>query len=360
MILQKRFALVIGGDRGPCQYARFSNWAHLLGSTLAGECEFVHCSSPILDGPILAHTAVVVLPRVIDDAGASVVRAYAGLKKRYGFEIVLDYDDLLWDIQGRSPMPDYNPSPIDSFAAGKVLDSVLPSVDRVLCSTEFLAYCFCVRFGASWASRVSVLPNYAFTSLAWSEKHRRKRPCVLYGGSGCHFKEGMPGDFGGPWAEGISEAVKMGLVEFHAFGDSLGVLPEGTVLHGQVHASMWLATLSNIAPDVVVAPLANNPFNKAKTPLKALEAACVGAAFVASDFPGSPYREFTLPACRVGKDARPVDVTDIFGNLVDRKCRAESAEYTRHAVASRALVAEMKPARDYFVKALFGKFVEVV
>ena len=359
MILQKRYCLVINGDRGPCQQARFNNWATLMNSTISGECEFVFCSSPIMDPYILAHTATVVIPRPCLEMHKGNIRRYAEQRKKYGYEIVVDFDDVLWKIDGKSPMTDYNPSPLNIDESDRVIEESLKWIDRVLCSTEFLAYCFCHRFGKSWVDRVSVLPNYAFTSLGWERTVRRKKPLVVYGGPLCHSNDKDHGDFQG-WIEPITTAIEEGIIDFLAFGDDRGVFPDKTQLQPYVDSSMWLATLSNIHPDIYIAPLQTNLFNKCKSALKALEASVTGSAFVASVFPGSPYNPFVSQLCAVTKDTTAEGLVEIFRALRDPSIRKECVKTTRNAVANRCLVAEMKPARDNFVKTLFGRFVEIV
>lgn len=360
MIQQKRYALIIGGDRGPCQQARFGNWATLLNSSITGEAEMVFCSEPIMDPYILAHTAVVVLPRPYLPMHGGNVRRYGELKKKYGYDIVLDFDDIMWTVDGRSPMADYNPSPLDIGVSDGVVEGCLKWVDRVLCSTEFLAYTFCRRYGESWVNRVAVLPNYMFTSLSWNNHSRRKGPVqVWYGGSGCHFKNGMLGDFEGPWIPALSECIADGSISFHAFGESCGVLPEGTVLHGQVHSTTWLSTLSRYAPDIYIAPLCNNPFNKCKTALKALEACAVGAVLVASVFPGSPYSGFTPQLCSVSRETTPEELASLFRTLGDSSIRKVCLRTQRYAVEKAGLVAENRAGMDAFMRAIFGRFLEV-
>lgn len=360
MILQKRYCLVINGDRGPCQQARFNNWATLMNSTISGECEFVFCSSPIMDPYILAHTATVVIPRPCLEMHSANLRKYGELKKKYQYDVVIDFDDVMWFIDGKSPMTDYNPSPLDIGRSDKVIGESLKWVDRVICSTEFIAYCFCHRFGKEWAPKTTVLHNYAFTSLGWERTVRRKKPLVVYGGSLCHSKDDMPGDFEGPWIDALSQSIDEGTIDFLAFGDERGVFPDKTQLQPYVDSSMWLATLSNIHPDIYIAPLQTNLFNKCKSELKALEASVVGAAFVASCFPGSPYNDFTPKLCSVTRDTSVDELKQIFKALCDPAIRKECVKTTRNKVAWKNLVAEMKPAKDTFIRTMFGKFVEIL
>ena len=183
---------------------------------------------------------------------------------------------------------------------------------------------------------------------------------MVYGGSLCHSKDDMPGDFEGPWIDAITQSIEEGTIDFLAFGDERGVFPSKTQLQPYVDSSMWLATLSNIHPDIYIAPLQTNLFNKCKSPLKALEASVTGSAFVASVFPGSPYKSFVPQLCAVTKDTTADEIVEIFKALRDPSIRRECVKTTRHAVASRCLVAEMKPAKDTFIRTMFGRFVEVV
>lgn len=359
LTLQKKYALVISHDRGTCRSVRWGQWAHLLDSTMGGDCYLHLFDEPIYDSYILAHAAIVVITRPILDQHFDCIKSYAKLKNKYKFKLAIDLDDLLFDIGGRDTIPDYNPVPIDTIALGKKIESVVPCLDRIFCSTEFLAYAFCQRFGEGLVNSVDVLPNFCFTSLAWDEHKPTRKKCidVFYGGSGCHYKEGMRGDFDGPWIEGLSLAMERGYIKFHAFGEDPGILPRGTIMHEQVHASLWLATISHYCPDVLIAPLKNNPFNKAKSNLKGLEAAAVGAAFVASVFPGSPYSGIAPHEFSVTERTTPEDLARMFDHLRNNNARKACVNATRRVLASKGLVAEMKPGTDKFVETLFKGFL---
>lgn len=359
LTLQKKYALIISHDRGTCRSVRWGQWAHLLDSTMGGECYLHLFDEPIYDSYILAHAAIVVIARPTLDHHFEWVKSYAKLKNKYKFKLAIDLDDLLFDIGGRDTMPEYNPYPIDTIAVGKKFDAIVPLLDRIFCSTEFLAYAFCQRFGEGLVNKVDVLPNFCFTSLAWDEHKpsRKKYIDVFYGGSGCHYKEGMLGDFDGPWIEGLSLAMERGYIQFHAFGDNPGILPKGTIMHEQVHSSMWLATISHYCPDVLIAPLKNNPFNKAKSNLKGLEAAAIGAAFMASVFPGSPYSGITPHEFSVTERTTPEDMAKMFDRLRNKVMRRYCVDVTRRILAANCLVAEMKPGTDKFVRTLFDGFL---
>ena len=136
-------------------------------------------------------------------------------------------------------------------------------------------------------------------------------------------------------------------------GKVLGVVEglDGTAEYG-------LSTISHYAPDVLIAPLQNIPFNKAKSNLKGLEASAVGAAFVASVFPGSPYSDITPQLTAVTKNTTPDDIMNMFDALRDPVLRKACVRTTRHIVAQRGWVAEMKQGTDKFIHTLFKGFLE--
>lgn len=360
MTYQKKFALIVAADRGPCFSVRWQQWANIVNTTAGGETYMLVLDEPLYDEYLLRHTATVVISRPFLQKHIDTLKAYARLKKKFGFDLCVEMDDLLFSVQGRSVIPDFNPAPIDTDAVNGFYREIKDLVDRWLPSTEFIGVALLTEFGIE-PKKIEVLPNFCFTSCYWDEHRptRKQKLDVWYGGSGCHFKDGYVGDFEGPWIEGIALAMEHGYIKFHAFGESTGVLPRGTILHEQVHAGMWASTISHYCPDVLIAPLVNHPFNKGKSPLKALEASAVGAAFVASVFPGSPYSGFTTELCSVSRETTVDGLVEIFKALQDPAVRKECVKTQRHAVASRSLVAEMKPATDRFLKTLFGKFLEI-
>lgn len=356
---QKKYAIVVHEDRGPCFQVRFGNWMHLLNTGAGGQCEIIAATTPIFDETILAHTASVTFQRFTGKFEMDIKRL-AALKKKLHFDIVLDYDDILFSFHGKSPIPEYNPYKADTFSANAAIRRILRFVDRITVSTAALALAITSEFPELRGSNiVKVVPNFAFTSLAWDEPRRgRKKPLVAYTGSISHFSPDDPGDLQGPWLPAINDAVKRGLIDLHVFGEDSGPFnPKKVTVHPHVYASEWLSFLSRLAPDIILAPLANNDFNRCKSPLKALEAALVGAAFVGGIFPMSPYNEFLAPATGIMPDEPAENVTRALELLRDPSLRKDNAEFVARKVTEFGLIAETEPAKDLFISALFGQFV---
>lgn len=357
---QKKFALIICPDMGTCMQTRYGLWQNIINSQVGGETRMLILDEPIYDEYLLYHTATVVFARPTMEHHIGIIKQYAKLKKKCGFKLAVEMDDLLFSVQGRDVIPEWNAHPIDTVAVNRLYrENLVGIVDRWIASTEMIAYCLCREFGIAPES-VDVLPNFCFTSAFWDEHKptRKKHIDVFYTGSCCHYKEGNRGDLDGPWIEGITLAIERGYVKFHAFGEDPGILPRGTILHEQVYAGLWASTISHYCPDVMIAPLKNHIFNKAKSNLKGLEASAVGAAFVASIFPGSPYNSITPQLTGVLDRTTPDDIMRMFDALRDPVLRKACVRTTRRLVAQKGLVAEMKQGTYRFIHTLFKGFLE--
>jgi hypothetical protein len=74
--------------------------------------------------------------------------------------------------------------------------------------------------------------------------------------------------------------------------------PYAAEIHDMVPIERYPETLASLALDVAVAPLQDNPFNRAKSNLKLLEYGWLGIPVVASDL--EPYRDSPAVLARAG------------------------------------------------------------
>ena len=295
MLTKKNIIILHSNGRGMCALLRGGALSHMAQSFMTGEFEFISSPEPIRDEYILKHAVAVVIGRAYTEEHLDMVRHYAQYRKKYGLRVLLDYDDVLWDIGGESLLPEYNMARLDPVKAGETIERMAGMVDGVLVTCPWLAVCWKTRFG----TEATVLPNYLPKHLYGKRTTRHEapigKPVVLYGGSPFHYREGMAGDFAGPWVPWLTEAVKAGDIELHMFRPEAWMFKEVAdriVLHDPVHSIMWPSTLREIYPDIYIAPLQDNAFNRAKSDLKYSEACAIGAAFVGSWWNDScPYAE---------------------------------------------------------------------
>lgn len=282
-------------DRFACSFYRQRLMAMLLMTDRAGEVKPVVSPFGIADDHVLSRTAAVVFGRTYSEqSGGAVIRHYIAKRKKYGFKIFVDYDDLLFSLDGTQAIPEYNPRPIDTVEAGRYLARMLPHLDGVTVSTEFLKHAVSGVFGFD---RVTVLPN-AVPRFCFGHAGVRSAmhdvPRVLYAGSSGHFKDGSLGDFAGPWVPYLTEAVRAGEIELHLFRGAhlmFSDVADRIHVHEGVSSVEFPAAIAAIEPDIYLAPLQPNNFNRAKSNLKLLEATAIGAVLLCSDFEGGPYDE---------------------------------------------------------------------
>ena len=359
MIKKDTIIVHCGNDRSGCSWYRQRFIAMLLMTIRAGEINVVISPFEVTDSETLTRTAAIVLGRVhSDENGGSMVRHYHAKRGRYGFRIFVDYDDLIFSLDGTQATPAYNSSKIDTVEAGRYIATMLQKVDGVTVSTQFLKQCLVQLFGFN---DVTVLPN-AIPRYCFGRPERRKRvryiPRVLYAGGIYHFTESDPGDFSGPWIPWLYNAVKMGQIELHMFDRPtfLGDMVDRVIVHGGETALEFPAVDTAIQPDVYIAPLKENNFNRAKSNLKLLEATAVGAAFLGSDFEGSPYAE-AHPLSKVKPWTTPEQLDAQFKQLCERY--AEVVEHQNRLMDMQGYWMDSDHYLKRYLHTYFGDYLRV-
>ena len=310
-------------DRGACSWVRFRFMVGLLDTNVGGEVVPVISPYEVMEPEVLKRTAAVVVARPQLQFHGDLLEHYKAKRDKFGFRIFADYDDLLCDIDGERIIPDYNRYSIDPRDIGRMMEKACAGLDGVTVASEFLKKTLERRFG--W-NNVRVLPN-TVPGFAYGTAPRRGvesdivKPRVLYAGSMSHFKAGHLGDFDGPWVPWMRKAAAEGAIELHCFGHRAPDFLEGVdvALHPFVPVLAFPQALAAISPDIYLAPLQENDFNRCKSDLKLLEAAAIGAALLGSNFKDSPYSH-AHPLSLVGPDFTPEGL----GELVREICRKDS------------------------------------
>jgi glycosyltransferase involved in cell wall biosynthesis len=162
----------------------------------------------------------------------------------------------------------------------------LRRAEMVTVSTPYLAELY-----APFSSNIRVLPNCVKAELLDMPRKRRDRVTI-------------------GWQGGLSHLVDMCViqdeltsvleahpdVDMHFIGQDFSPLQwvRNPALEARCRFSPWCDDVGDYYKlydfDIAIAPLADRPFNKAKSHLKALEAAARGVPVIAQDM--EPYREF--------------------------------------------------------------------
>lgn len=314
-------------DKSMCGQLRMHAWTQLGAAGRTGDFQFVVSPELVRDEYVLAHCACVVINRVMGPESSEYVKYYGRLKKKHGFRIVVDYDDVIWDVDGHSLLPSYNKCNFNPAKVGEYIESCLQYIDEVTVSTRYLGAMWMRRFGSD--KTVTLVPNYL--PRAWYGHNRRRhegtvvKPKVVYGGSPTHYTEDNLGDFGGCWVPWLLAAVAGDKIELHMFGYKLDApfladIKDKVILHDPTSAWEWGSTLRDICGDIYMAPLAENHFNCCKSNLKLLEASACGMMLLGSSFRNGPYEE-AHPLSLVANSWSP----DQLQARVDRMCEQANA-----------------------------------
>lgn len=254
---------------------------------------FWRCAVPAVSmnarGRVLAHLAAAVkTPRAClvydvivvqlghDPATFQAIKLFKEMGKKIVFEMD---DDLFAQESWHGAYEHYQTERVQAE-----LKAMLATADAVTVTTEYLKERY-----SQYAKRVQVIPNWLpLANWPKTEPHGTNEFRVLWAGSPSHF-----GDLQmvGPalWAFAYSHQ-NVRLVFF-------GREPVGPseLIKSQVVCLPWCefeeypVSLARIKADVAIAPLADVPFNKAKSNLKVLEYWGCGYPVIASDV--GPYRE---------------------------------------------------------------------
>lgn len=348
--MKARDTALIICDAWPCGYVRWRNWEYMLNASCMSVLNVVCSQAPIYDKNFLERCYSVTIARPQKHHVPMLVE-YSELKRKCGFKLFVDYDDIMWDLQGKDTRMQHNSYEYDCFEIGRLIGQFTRDIDKWIVSTEFLAACVFSRFGNV---NVEILPNFVsrtqFPRLA-PDGHRKPR--LVYSGSFSHFNGDDVGDFEGGWLEAIEKVKKD--FELHCFGLDPWKFPKGTVVHPFTTPDKWGFALAEIRPDIIFAPLKEHPFNKCKSDLKQIEASALGAVFVGSSFNNSPYNGAFV---QVGRGCSADGIAEKFLLLKDKKERARVVKEQDEWMRNEHRYMEDRVAQDAVVDTLFEDAVE--
>lgn len=252
----------------------------------------------VLDERYYANTRTVRIQRQATDYQREFVKFLKQIQPKYNFKIVYEIDDVVF----AEDIPDYNKFK-SAFTDPKIREcaqDIMAMSDEITVTCQFMKDYYEHKTGNK---NITVIPNYPpkfWMGSYYDEerikklyrKHcdgRGKRPRVLYPGSGAHFdvdnRVNQNDDFAhvrdtvaktvkdiqwvflGAYPLPLKPLIDQGLIEFHSWSRLLE----------------YPKSIYDIAPNFIVAPLQDNTFNKCKSDLKYIEAACYGVPAICQD-----------------------------------------------------------------------------
>jgi glycosyltransferase involved in cell wall biosynthesis len=204
--------------------------------------------------------------------------------------VIYEIDDNLFDI------PDWN------FASGfykehKIhIENIMRFVDGIIVSTPHLKQ-LCSKFNRN----VNISPNH-LPKFIWGEARVKpieelinyRMPRIMYAGSHNHFdtKGSEKGDFSPKLIDFVSKTLNKYQWIFVG-GIPASLKGNKAIIHHEWRPVIeYPSFLKHMNPDICLAPLETNDFNRSKSNIKALESVAMGIPIVCSDinpYHGLPY-----------------------------------------------------------------------
>lgn len=219
-------------------------------------------------------------------AKRDLVDALIGFKEQTGIEFIVDFDDMIFRSCNGQGMPSYNhhSEKIDWIGNSESMKDLRALARTVTCSTEFLKKTISVYYPEE---QVHVIPNYLSYKEWWFPRIKDipKESTFMFAGSDSHFhnKKKLIGDFSFPLIKFLNEK------KVYSKGTSPFFLNHWFLPPSYLYT--YSVDLYRQTRDVkfIIAPLADNDFNRCKSDLKYLESAAVGRVCLCSSFDGGPY-----------------------------------------------------------------------
>lgn len=260
-------------------------------------------TSMCTDTKYWSHMHVVRMQRQASEAQAT----YAKYLKELGhLRMIYEIDDVLFI----EDIPKYNKYRVafDNSTVQQSARNIIQTCDEVTVTCDFMK-----KYYTSKTSNknVTVIPNYVprfWMDGFYDERQKqvqydqnikkRKKPRVLWSGSGAHFNQtndGTPDDF-----THMVKTIESTLNKFQWV--LFGSVPQPLQKHvttGKIEFHSWVPIydyprkLASLKANVCIAPLVDNIFNNSKSDLKYIEACALGTPVVCQDmetYKHAPYK----------------------------------------------------------------------
>jgi len=214
------------------------------------------------------------------------------IQQEMGFKIIYEVDDVVF----REEIPDYN-SGKESFDNDEIRQNcvdMMQMADEVTVTCKFMRDLFIEKTGQH---KISVVPNFApewwighyydAYKIKQNYDKNRKRPRILYSGSGAHFdiKNGGQDDFSHVLKFIIDNRYKYQFIFIGAFPPQLHPYIQNREIefHPWQTLTNYPKFISGLNVQLTIAPLMDNNFNKSKSDIKYIEGAILGIPCMCQD-----------------------------------------------------------------------------
>lgn len=222
------------------------------------------------------------------------VRYLKSIQKDYGFKLIYEVDDVVF----REEIPNYNKFKFafDDEQTRNNCVEIIKMCDEVTVTCDFMRRLYQEKTGKS---EITVIPN--FVPYFWmghiynknkvydTFEKNKKRPRVLYTGSGAHYdvdnKNNGIDDFSHVINTVIKTLDKYQWVFVGSYPPPLHpyVQSKKIEFHPWQNLTNYPVFINNLNPQVTIAPLLDNNFNRSKSDIKFIESCVLGLPCIVQD-----------------------------------------------------------------------------
>jgi hypothetical protein len=278
-------ALNYYADYGGCGFWRMI-WPEFLLNGYQKAC-ISGLTCMVLDPRFYQGIKAIRMQRQATPAQRDFTRQLKQIGKDLGFKLIYEVDDIVF----KDDIPDYNRCK-DPFCDSAIIESIVDIMrmaDEITVTCDYMKEYYKQKIGTD---RVTVIPNYA--PKFWLDrfynpekieklyKQHKKRPRVLYSGSGTHIdvlnKTGMNDDFKHVTDQIIKARKKFKFV----WKGCYPLVMKPYIDNGDMEYIQWSALMDypkglyDADCNVVFASLQDNVFNKSKSNIKMIESGALG------------------------------------------------------------------------------------
>ena len=240
------------------------------------------------------NVKAVKLQRQAAPAQLEFVKHLKKIQKDYNFKIIYEVDDVVF----REDIPDYNKFKFafDTDEVRKTVVDIMDLCDEITLTCDFMRKLFQSKLTNQ---KVTVIPNFVpYNWMGYLFNHRqvqsalekyKQKPRILYTGSGAHYdvmnKTGGKDD----WSA-VNHIIRKTVNKYQWI--FVGAYPpplQDLVKSGKIEFYQWKSLLeypqfiTNLDPQLLVAPLTVNNFNNSKSDIKFIEACTMGIPCLCQD-----------------------------------------------------------------------------
>ena len=253
----------------------------------------VMCTEP----SFYSHTRSVRIQRQASPHQLKFVQFLRNLADKNGFQLIYEIDDIMF----KEDIPEYNKFKFafEDPAVRKASQDIMAMCDEVTVTCEYMKDYYKAKTGNN---NITVIPNYPprfwldgyFDEETVSKNYdrcmkKRKKPRVLYAGSGAHFDVGNKTNHNDDFAHVIETIRKTVNKIDWVFIGGFPLPLTSLVKSGKIEFHNWTQLyecprlVERLKVNCMVAPLQDNTFNRAKSDIKYVEACAFGLPIACQD-----------------------------------------------------------------------------